>query len=130
MRLSLSKVRFGLASAGVLLTIAVASSVAAQVSTPQPGMAPPTQWPAFTMVWLETAAGLGRNGAVGTQRLRLEYTDQRHFRITLLDHSEEPGAGGQKQGIVGTTWTVDGTRSIYKRRETARSVYRRTSRDS
>jgi hypothetical protein len=58
-------------------------------------------WPAFVMVYRETAYGLGLNGAPGTQRFRLEYTDRHHFRTTLISNSALPSA-------VGSTWTFAG----------------------
>lgn len=63
-------------------------------------------WPSFTMTWRETANGLGLNGAKGTQLFRLEYTDRRHFRTTLLENPTVPDA-------VGSTWTVGGDRSVF-----------------
>lgn len=58
------------------------------------------------MTYQETARGLGLNGAMGTQRLRLEYTDRRHFRTTLGDNPSVPAA-------VGSTWSFAGDRSTF-----------------
>lgn len=63
-------------------------------------------WPAFVMTYRVTAPGFGLNGAVGTQRFRLEYTDRRHFRTTLIEDAALPGA-------VGSTWAFDGTASTF-----------------
>ena len=63
-------------------------------------------WPAFTMTWRETGNGLGLNGARGTQLFRLEYTDRRHFRTTLLENPTVPDA-------VGSTWIFDGQKSTF-----------------
>jgi hypothetical protein len=85
-----------------VLTVAVAAArtgggAAAQVGEP---------WPAFTMTWRETANNLGWNGTQGTQVFRLEYTDRRHWRVTMLENPALPGA-------VGATWTFDGRTSTF-----------------
>lgn len=68
-------------------------------------------WPAFTMVWRDTGLGLGLNDATGTQLFRLEYTDRRHFRTTLLEHSAMPGVVGSTWEF---TWEFDGSASIFR----------------
>ncbi len=73
---------------------------AASVPTDEP-------WSPFTMTWRETGAGLGPNGAPGTELFRLEYTDRRHFRSTLLENPSVPDA-------VGSTWTFDGRTSTFR----------------
>lgn len=89
----------------LLVTAALSSGIAAnQVAA---SAAPVTEpWPPFVMTYRETANGLGLNGAQGTQRFRLEYTDRRHFRTTLISNAAVPGA-------VGSTWTFAGTVSTF-----------------
>lgn len=85
--------------AGVTLTTTHGSAASANQAV--------EPWPAFTMVWRDTGVGLGLNGASGTQLFRLEYTDRRHFRTTLLEHSAMPG-------VVGSTWEFNGSASIFR----------------
>lgn len=62
-------------------------------------------WPAFTMTWRETGVGLGLNGVRGTQLLRLEYIDRRHYRLTLLENPAVPDAVGSTSAINGNVAT-------------------------
>lgn len=48
---------------------------------------------------------LGKNGAPGTQVFRLEYTDRRHWRLTLLENPNVPEA-------VGSVDELDGNRLV------------------
>lgn len=103
----------GLAAAAGALVVATSGVAIAQSQPPRPrpgsrppGPPPAEPWPPFTMVWGETARGLGMNGATGSQTFRLEYRDRRHFRTTLLENAAVPDA-------VGSTWTFDGTASIF-----------------
>lgn len=87
------------AAALAIAAVAAVTATAASAQAREP-------WPAFTMTWRETGAGLGPNGATGTQLFRLEYTDRRHFRTTLLENPSLPSA-------VGSTWTFDGRTSMF-----------------
>lgn len=89
-------------TAALVVAVAIAAVTggwaAAQVAEP---------WPSFVMTWRETGVGLGPNGAPGTQLFRLEYTNRRQFRTTLLENPSVPSA-------VGSTWTFDGRASTFR----------------
>lgn len=68
--------------------------------------AAPEPWPAFTMIYREDADGLGINGARGYQRIRVEYTNRRSFKATVLEHSAAPE-------VVGSTVVYDGQTSTH-----------------
>jgi hypothetical protein len=89
-----------------VLTVVVAAAVSGVVAQSRRGVAgqETEPWPPFTMVWRETARGLGFNGAMGTQVLRLEYTDRHHFKVTLLENPQLPE-------VAGSTWVFDGSAS-------------------
>jgi hypothetical protein len=92
----------GVPAAAFALT--AAALVASHQSLP-PSAEP---WPPFVMVYRETSKGLGKNGAVGTALVRLEYTDRHHFRTIVLEEPNSPGA-------VGSTSTYDGRTTVNHR---------------
>lgn len=93
----------------LILGLVVLAGSATMVLAIQLGSAQPNRdfqvagepWPPFVMEYKETAKGFGPNGSVGEQVTRLEYTDRRHFKLTILAH---PGG----EGFVGRSWTFDG----------------------
>jgi hypothetical protein len=84
-------------------------ALVAQNGSAQPSRdlnAPAEPWPPFVMEYRVTVHGAGPSGPfTGDQMTRLDYTDRRHFVITILDHP----AG---QNLVGRSWTIDGDRVI------------------
>ncbi len=62
-------------------------------------------WPPFTMTYRDTRRGVGVGGVDETRVYRVDYTDRRHFRVTLLENQTMPRA-------VGFTTIVDGHRVL------------------
>ncbi len=62
-------------------------------------------WPPFVMVVDDTEDGYGWNGAPATQRFRVEYTDRRHFTVTLISNPTLPG-------VVGSGGSFNGDKSV------------------
>lgn len=92
------------------LALAAAAAIGVTVSAQgRPGVGPqPTDepWPSFTMVYRETAKGLGPNGSTGSQVFRVEYRSRRNWHVTLIVNTAAPDA-------VGSTWSYDGATSTF-----------------
>lgn len=102
--------RLGLAIglfSGLALALAVVAVSFGVLSRPaqaiDPGVGEP--WPAFVMVYRD-AARVEPSGRMVTQVFRLEYSDARHFRTTLLQHSDDPSVVGYTQVFDGTVSTT------------------------
>ncbi len=95
--------RYIIAIAVVVAISATAFGLFRQLNAKPPE--PAQKWPAFTMIYQEWRYGLGLNGAPGTQRIKLIYTDAFHWRTEILSHSAVPDVVGGWAEYNGSTVT-------------------------